>query len=448
MRNSILNRRDPIIAVALVVLGDLALVSYAVPRDNMTAVLLGLVGLAVTVGVLLYPIFGILIGVFLSSSQAASFYFVSDDLLSRAFLVVMLITISGFALQLLRGRERLVRDKWTYLAILLPVLVATITASSLDFRAEAMATLASIVKGAAFCLLIVSLGTTIRRISALMLCMVAGVAWSAITGIQQTISAGSFWAQVVTNDLYRATGMLRDTNAFAVHLVFVLPLLLALIFSTKIWIWKLLGFATAGVLLLALAGTLSRTGAIGLSVALIVALLLLGPRRIHWTWIGLGLAVGVLMMSTPGTLLATRFSFLTDPYSDTPGRIDVWLNAVNLALQSPWFGFGTPNVVFSPFGPTSPHNMFLQVFVAFGIGGVISLITVLTLVVKRLAESIRSGDGSEVSFAIAVGLVSAWAGHIAALLFIDQAFTYLNWVAIALALVVSDVSSKESSMRD
>jgi len=179
----------------------------------------------------------------------------------------------------------------------------------------------------------------------------------------------------------------------------------------------LLAAMVTGTVALVMSDSRGATAALGLALAVTVAL-----HRPIWLLIGLPLAaaLALLPLTVPAVLDVALAGLLrTDRLSELTtltGRTAIWAAAADLFMQSPWFGHGfgstrevLPAAFQAAYGwtTTSAHNLWLQVAVTTGAVG---LLLVLGLQAAWLREAwLRPQPVREavLVFVAAVGLLEA-----------------------------------------
>ncbi len=189
-------------------------------------------------------------------------------------------------------------------------------------------------------------------------------------------------------DTGRVGGPLEDPNDLAFFLVAALPFALALrVSARRRWVYDLASL----VMLLALAGTLSRGGAVGLIVLVAFAVALRQVRPIAVV----GLAVvalaglGLAMAAAPDRVedsLSNKSSIADQNVND---RLGLWLIAAEMTARNPVLGLGpggyqTNFEVYSEGTPVDvsrdidvSHNMYLETSSEFGLLGLAALLAIM-----------------------------------------------------------------------
>lgn len=222
----------------------------------------------------------------------------------------------------------------------------------------------------------------------------------------------------------RAQALLNHPNQFAMLLVSVIPLALALALKRhrRIGAWLVLAVLVTGV---GLSGSKANLvlGVVALALTSLLASQL--HRRItRRVGLAIGLTVGTVCFGylafltvetvNPRTL-ATIERLLQEPEQVTAviTRVEMWETAIDLGLQYPWTGIGAGNAIhYLPYDHA--HNVFIEFFMTLGVPGVLALallllsIFVLVCVTLWYAITARSVPFTEklLSVALPVGVLS------------------------------------------
>ncbi len=201
----------------------------------------------------------------------------------------------------------------------------------------------------------------------------------------------------------RAIGNLRQPNHLAT------ALLCAIVMTAWLWHSSRLRSAWAGAaivaMVLAVALSASRTGALSLGVLLLWALLDRSlPRAARWT---LALTPGVYLLfwgalAEYATWQQAHFyaaERLQASGDISSSRFAIWRNALSLVAQNPWTGVGWGNFnfawTFTPF-PDRPvaffdhtHNLPLQLAVEIGLPATVAVLGLLAWALWRARGALR-----------------------------------------------------------
>ncbi len=236
--------------------------------------------------------------------------------------------------------------------------------------------------------------------------------------------------------LVRILSTLRGPNALGAYLVFWLPVL-ALV-TRRMWNVATRYRYIAAVIWLAslitLYGSRSRSGYLGVLIALVVFVFLRSSKL----WQKRLLIAGLIVSSLTAVLLAfnwnTRFVQVTIIHNDPTQGSGVnsneqHANSVTDALHTIWshpFGLGPGSTnIASTYGnnPRTVENYFLSIAVELGIVGLLLFIAILVLVITKLWQ-LRHDD-------IAAALLASFAGLLVVNLLLpawgDETLSMLWW---------------------
>jgi hypothetical protein len=288
-------------------------------------------------------------------------------------------------------------------------------------------------------------------------CIVVGAVLATASLQALTITLQVLTGVVLVSEEARATGTVDDPNLFAGYLILIVPLALAVGISLRSW-WTAAGTAAVMIALsVALIATLSRGGWIGAVIG-IIALAVVFPER-RWVTLALSggmMAIVVLILFAP---IAARISpHPLGPAEELSARTDIWMTALSAGLHHPLFGVGVANFVnyYPQYGGTSrginhAHDIFLNMFAERGVLGVLSFVTVLVLLFRSLAESLRVAK-SPLDRAVVAGLVASFAGYlvhaIGEVSYYDYKVLLLFWLLVGVAAATSRIIKLDSIERD
>lgn len=253
-----------------------------------------------------------------------------------------------------------------------------------------------------------------------------------------TVAAGCGVVTYFVTDEGRVGGPLEDPNDLAFFLLAALPFALALrATARRRWVYDL----AALVLLVALAGTLSRGGAVGLIIMVVFAVALrqvrpaaiVGLAMVALT--GLGLAVAVVPDQVEDSL-SDKSSIADQNVND---RLGLWLIAAEMTVRNPLLGLGpagfqTNFEVYSEGTPVDvsrridvAHNMYLETSSELGLLGLGAFLAILG---GGCACAIRRWRHDREPLAAAAA--SALVGAGAASLFLTEQYFLPVWLLAAL----------------
>jgi O-antigen ligase len=218
----------------------------------------------------------------------------------------------------------------------------------------------------------------------------------------------------------RAQGTFGHPNQLAFFLILTIPIAIALVGRGRASL-RLLGVTAAGVELAALLFTFSRSGIIGLVVALLILAAWPGFRRVAVLAV-----VAVAMFSAFNvdaisrnqelSLLAQRIQTVTTASGRAQNpRLAIYDTAANMIADRPWLGVGQRN--FSEVSPLyglrgnygnpyiHAHDVFLTIAVETGLAGLAFFVAFIAMLARAAWLALRRRpDAYAVVLAVAAGL--------------------------------------------
>lgn len=191
----------------------------------------------------------------------------------------------------------------------------------------------------------------------------------------------------------RVYSFFDNPNNFAEILVMLLPLLLALFLNSRTWRGKLAALVCFGAGLAAIGYTYSRSGWLGLALAVFVFLALQNWKIIPFAVVAAAAALPFLPESIYNRFLtignmqdsSTRYRFAI--YEATGNLMkDHWLKGVGLGSDVMTKTFATYPTMFDGNHPIHTHNNYLQMFGELGVFGGLAY---LAAVLHQLKEGVR-----------------------------------------------------------
>ncbi|MDQ6712760.1 MAG: O-antigen ligase family protein [Candidatus Dormibacteraeota bacterium] len=256
---------------------------------------------------------------------------------------------------------------------------------------------------------------------------------------------------VVVSDATRATGTVNEANDFAGYLVLVGPLAVAAGLTLRHrWLTIAGGLGTL-LFGAALVATLSRSGWIGIVVAVIALAVLLPQRRRQIAMIGGGVLAVLLIGGLAGPI-ADRLGNQagSSPLDTFLARVPIWSAALAIFVQHPIFGIGVDqfqNMIdsFNPdLGVNQAHNLFLNMAAERGVLGFGTFVALVVMLFKVLRSALRSA----LSFpyrVLAAGLIASFLGFFAHSQFDVSYYDYkillMFWFLVGLAATLTSLQN-------
>jgi O-antigen ligase len=209
-----------------------------------------------------------------------------------------------------------------------------------------------------------------------------------------------------------------DNNSFAVSLVSVLGLAIAVALASKTWLARGLAAAAAALILHTTLLTFSRGGLVGL-IAVGATAVVIMPKRPKY--IGAILVTVLLAIRLTGPQLADRYATVFAPADardvSSESRVDLWLDCIKVIESYPLLGVGPANwqVVAADYGwppGKSAHSVWMETAAEVGIPGVFALMMFFGWAAIRLWPIARAKvtDENRYEVALASGIVLSIVG--------------------------------------
>lgn len=210
----------------------------------------------------------------------------------------------------------------------------------------------------------------------------------------------------------RIYSTLDNPNVLGEYILLVLPVTIGLMWTRKPWLQKIVYAGIAAILFVALILTFSRGCWIGLLIAAAVFITFTAGKL----W-GLGLvALPILPAILPESIL-NRFASIGDMKdSSTSYRVYIWMGTLAMIKDFWLSGIGMGAEAFKevyPFysynGIVAPHshNLFLQILVESGIGGILVFLLILFFFFKKMMAGYQLGGGKGKPLSTIITAISA-----------------------------------------
>ncbi len=210
----------------------------------------------------------------------------------------------------------------------------------------------------------------------------------------------------------RIYSTLGNPNVLGEYILLVLPVSLGLMWTRKGLLQKLFYAAASAVMLVALILTFSRGCWLGFLVAAAIFVTFAAGKL----W-GLGLIALPLLPAVLPESIMNRFTSIGDlKDSSTSYRVYIWMGTLAMVRDFWISGIGMGSEAFTevyPFysynGIVAPHshNLFLQILVESGIGGILVFGLILLLFLKRMMAGYQAGGGKGAPLSTMIVAISA-----------------------------------------
>ena len=218
--------------------------------------------------------------------------------------------------------------------------------------------------------------------------------------------------EMFTDIKMRIYSTLDNPNVLGEYILLVLPVAIGLMWTRKPWIQKIVYAGISAILFLALILTFSRGCWIGLLIAAAIFITFAAGKL----W-GLGIiALPILPAVLPESIL-NRFASIGDMKdSSTSYRVYIWMGTLAMIRDFWLSGIGMGAEAFKevyPFysynGIVAPHshNLFLQILVESGIGGILVFLLILVFFLKKMMVGYQWGGGKGKPLSTMITAISA-----------------------------------------
>lgn len=355
-----------------------------------------------------------------------------------AFFIGLATLVFFLPSQLVLENTLTARPREVNLALLL-CLAALVSMPLALNRAEAWATFSNdLMKAVIMFIVMVNVVRTERRLRLLLLLALAVSCFLALNALND-YRLGNFAVEG-----YRVQGaiggMFRNPNDMAIHLVTIVPIAIALFFSTRNILSKGLYVACALAMMGGIVVTFSRGAFLGLAASTSVLLWKIGRRN----RLAIAALVVCLLMAFVALAPATyfdRIATIGNPQKEANGsalaRKAVLLRSINVALHNPVFGVGIGNFHIVSIKELVTHNAYTQVAAEMGLAAMAIYILFIVTPLRRLkqieSETFDSRRGSKFYY-LAVGLQGSLIGYMVSSFFGAVAYQYYIYYLVGYAV--------------
>ena len=270
--------------------------------------------------------------------------------------------------------------------------------------------------GLCFALVMVSAVERVEQVQRAAACGAAGLLVASVYGCIQGVQGVAVVAS--QQDAYLNVGMpgrvysfFDNPNNFAEIIVMLLPLALALLLEARTWRGRLASVVCLGAGLAAIGYTYSRSGWLGLALAVFVFLALQNWRVIPLAAAGAILAIPLLPQTilnrflTIGDLRDTSTLYRFAIYEATGVLLeDYWFPGVGLGSDVMTQAFKAYPTMFDGNHPIHTHNNYLQMFGELGLFGGVAYLALVLNQLKRGIKAFYAGENRRVRSLLAAAV--------------------------------------------
>ena len=229
-------------------------------------------------------------------------------------------------------------------------------------------------------------------------------------------------------------GLFDNPNDLALHLVTMFPIALALAFSSRYLLLKLVYFGTALLIVAGIVVTFSRGGFLALLAASSVLLWKL-VRSSRWLMPPVAAALVVLfLLFAPGGYKA-RLSTRDD--DSAMARFDDFKRSLFVASRHPVVGVGMDNYILFSNSNKSTHNAYTQVAAEMGVAAAVIYVLFILVPFKGLRQIERQSyrvRSERRSYYAAAALQASLVGYMVASFFASVAYLWYIYYLVAYAV--------------
>ena len=290
---------------------------------------------------------------------------------------------------------------------------------------------------------------TERRLKGLLLLTIAVSCWLSLGALNE------YRVGLSTVEGYRVggvgTGIFGNSNDMAFHLVTIMPIAIALIFTARGVVRKVV-FAVSVVLMIgAIVVTYSRGAFLGGLVALGFMAWKLG-RSNRLTVFLLGTVVLLLVLAVaPGNYSVRLLSIFVpslDPVGSSDARQGELFRSLYVALRHPLFGIGMGNYA-SEMSYTGlvTHNVYTQVASEMGVAALVIYTMFVVTPLKRLGQIARetvTARANSPYYYLAVGLQASLLAYLVSSFFASVAYLWYVYYLVAYAVCLRRMYESET----
>lgn len=254
----------------------------------------------------------------------------------------------------------------------------------------------------------------------------------------------------------RVDSFFDNPNTFAQVLILLLPLVLALMLSSRSLFSKALAAGIFAVGVVALGMTYSRASWVGIACCMVVMVFLWKPSLIPAFIILCCLAVPLL----PETIWNRILTITNMNDSSTSSRFPLYEAALNVIKERPFTGAGLGTAAtqkfikdYNLYRGSAPfvhsHNFYLEVWIEAGLLGIVGFVSSMLWNIKKAAHTVRhcgSSAARTITCAAASALCGAMVCGLADYLWNYPRVMCIFWFVFAMALAGVKVCTRQKDL--
>jgi O-antigen ligase len=229
-------------------------------------------------------------------------------------------------------------------------------------------------------------------------------------------------------------GLFENPNDFALHLVTMIPLSIALLLGSRGGIKKTFYAACAFLAVVGVVMSFSRGGFLGMASALAVLGWRLSRKTKFIIPVALAMALALVIIAAPSDYRA-RLSTTND--GSATARSDDLKRSIYVAIHHPIIGVGIGNYVLYSNSNHATHNAYTQVASEVGLAaaGVYLMFLLVPLKgLRRISQEIDVTGTRSALFYLAVGLEASFIGYMVSSFFASVAYVWYIYYLVGYAI--------------
>lgn len=244
-------------------------------------------------------------------------------------------------------------------------------------------------------------------------------------------------------------GIFGNPNDMALHLVTIVPIVVALIFATRSIVLKCVYGVCTGLMVAAIVVSYSRGGFVGLLAAFGILVLKLGRRRRLAIGVLAIIVIGLFLVLAPGNYamrLASIFIPSLDPVGSSAMRREILYRSVWTAIRHPLFGIGMGNFHNVSLQELVSHNAYTQVAAEMGMAALICYTMFIVTPFRRLGQIARETFGIKDKsryYYLSIGLQASLLGYMVCSFFASVAYLWYVYYLVGYAVCLRRLYESE-----
>lgn len=307
------------------------------------------------------------------------------------------------------------------------------------------------IKSLALALIVMAMVNSKLRVQAFIWVMAISIGYFAVKGAGFTLMTGSADSRVLGPE----NSMIRDNNNLGLAMVTMLPIInyLRITSANKYIRWGC--WLALALTIVAIVGTYSRGGFVGL-IVVGFAFLLLSKHKVAALVVALVVGAGIVTSAPPEwkTRMASIAGYQSD--NSAKGRLEAWETAWNLAVDRPLVGGGFAAIeqksVSSKYRPgrqasaRAPHSVYFQLLGDHGFFGLFLYLTIVAVAIVnlfRIQAQTRGRDELEWANVLSRMLLISYAGFMMAGSFLSMAYYDVFLCLLALSVSLREIVRRQ-----